>query len=252
MKVVYSDKHALHDPAFFLVRGERRDSAEKPARADILLKAARDGGHDIVPPAYTGLVPVLAVHTPEYVDFLQVAQREWRKLDGSGPEVIPNVHPVRYRGSYPRAIAGRALPLARLGSAQARETTGAPERLQDGQVECRRRRLHPRQAGRAIGSPNGDRRLRADDVNEGDLPCSGDPFFCTPDPNQGGAASRHLLSGRLEWRRPGQSLTQQVFASLRTNRFTDAFVARTAKGGLAASFAASASVNGRSCSPGTT
>ncbi len=108
MKVVYSDKHVLHDPAFFLVRGERRDSAEKPGRADILLKAARDGGHEIVAPAYTGLVPVLAIHTPEYVDFLQVAQREWRALEGAGPEVIPNVHPVRYRGTYPRAIAGRA------------------------------------------------------------------------------------------------------------------------------------------------
>ncbi|TWS99489.1 histone deacetylase family protein [Reyranella sp. CPCC 100927] len=108
MKVVYSDKHALHDPAFFLVRGERRDSAEKPGRADILLKAAREDGHEIVAPAYTGLVPVLAIHTPEYVDFLQVAQREWRALEGAGPEVIPNVHPVRYRGTYPRAIAGRA------------------------------------------------------------------------------------------------------------------------------------------------
>jgi acetoin utilization deacetylase AcuC-like enzyme len=108
MKVVYSDRHALHDPSYFLVRGEKRESAEKPGRADVLLKAVRAGGHEVVPPAYTGLVPVLAVHTPEYVDFLQTAQREWRKLDGAGPEVIPGVHPVRYRGTYPRAIVGRA------------------------------------------------------------------------------------------------------------------------------------------------
>jgi acetoin utilization deacetylase AcuC-like enzyme len=108
MKVVYSEQHAKHDPAFFLVRGERRPSAEQPQRADVLLAAAKAGGHQVVAPDDTGVGPVLAVHTPEYVDFLQVAQREWRKLEGAGPEVIANVHPVRYRASYPRIITGRA------------------------------------------------------------------------------------------------------------------------------------------------
>jgi len=108
MKVVYSERHARHDPAFFLVRGEKRPSAEQPQRADVLLAAAKAGGHEVVAPEDAGVGPVLAVHTPEYVDFLQVAQREWRKLEGAGPEVIPNVHPVRHGGSYPRAIVGRA------------------------------------------------------------------------------------------------------------------------------------------------
>ncbi|HJQ59553.1 MAG TPA: histone deacetylase family protein [Vineibacter sp.] len=108
MKVVYSDKHAQHDPSYFLVRGQRQKSAEQPARADQLLAAARAGGHTIVPPASSGLAPVLAVHTPDYVDFLQVAQREWQKLDGAGAEVVPGAHPVRHGGTYPRSIVGRA------------------------------------------------------------------------------------------------------------------------------------------------
>jgi acetoin utilization deacetylase AcuC-like enzyme len=108
MKVVYSEAHAGHDPSYFLVRGERRPSAEQPARADILLRAARGAGHEIVPPADRGLGPVLAVHTPEYVDFLQVAHRDWQKLDGASAEVVPGPHPVRHGGTYPRAIVGRA------------------------------------------------------------------------------------------------------------------------------------------------
>jgi acetoin utilization deacetylase AcuC-like enzyme len=51
---------------------------------------------------------VQVIHTPEYIDFLQVAAREWAKLPGAGPEVVPNVHPARYRATYPKALVGRA------------------------------------------------------------------------------------------------------------------------------------------------
>ena len=39
---------------------------------------------------------------------LQIAAREWAKLPGAGPEVVPNVHPARAHASYPKALAGRA------------------------------------------------------------------------------------------------------------------------------------------------
>ena len=108
MKIIHTDRHALHDPQFFLVRGEKRQSAEQPARADVLLAAAQRAGHEISPPDEFGLGPIADVHTPEYLDFLQVAQREWRKLEGAGAEVIPNIHPARYAATYPRSIVGRA------------------------------------------------------------------------------------------------------------------------------------------------
>ena len=101
-------RHALHDPQFFLVRGERRPAPEQPQRAQILLDAARAAGHEILEAGDQGLAPIAEIHTPEYLDYLQVAYREWRKLDGASAEVIPNVHPGRRPAHYPSGIVGRA------------------------------------------------------------------------------------------------------------------------------------------------
>jgi acetoin utilization deacetylase AcuC-like enzyme len=108
MKIVYSDKHAKHDPQTFLVRGVIQKSAEQPERATRLLAAATDAGHEIAAPRSFGLAPAQVIHTPEYIDFLQVAAREWAKLPGAGPEVVPNVHPARYPATYPKSLVGRA------------------------------------------------------------------------------------------------------------------------------------------------
>ena len=45
MKIVYSDKHAQHDPQTFFVRGVKQRSAEQPERAERLLAAAKGAGH---------------------------------------------------------------------------------------------------------------------------------------------------------------------------------------------------------------
>ena len=108
MKIVYSEKHAEHDPQNLVVRGTRQRSAEQPERATRLLAAARAAGHTILPPGSYGPGPAASVHTPDYIDFLQIAAREWAKLSGSSPEVVPNVHPARAHASYPKALAGRA------------------------------------------------------------------------------------------------------------------------------------------------
>jgi len=108
MKIVYSDRHAGHDPQTFIVRGVKQRSAEQPERATRLLTAAKAAGHQILPPQAYGPGPAATVHTPEYLDFLEIAAREWAKLPGAGPEVVPNVHPARAHASYPKALAGRA------------------------------------------------------------------------------------------------------------------------------------------------
>ena len=108
MKIVYSEKHAQHDPQNFVVRGTRQRSAEQPERATRLLAAAKAAGHSILPPQSYGAGPAATVHTPEYIEFLQIAAREWAKLPGASPEVVPNVHPARAHASYPKALAGRA------------------------------------------------------------------------------------------------------------------------------------------------
>jgi acetoin utilization deacetylase AcuC-like enzyme len=108
MKIVYSEKHAAHDPQTFLVRGVIQRSAEQPERATRLLEAARGAGHDVVSPLSFGAAPAARVHTPEYLDFLQIAAREWAKLPGAAGEVVPNMHPARAHASYPKTLPGRA------------------------------------------------------------------------------------------------------------------------------------------------
>ncbi|MFZ5782442.1 MAG: histone deacetylase family protein [Pseudomonadota bacterium] len=108
MKIVYSDKHAGHDPQTFFVRGVKQRSAEQPERADRLLSAARGAGHEVVDARALGAAPAARVHTPEYLDFLQTIARDWAKLPNASAEVVPNVHPARYPATYPKALAGRA------------------------------------------------------------------------------------------------------------------------------------------------
>ena len=108
MKVVYSDKHAAHDPQTFFVRGLKQRSAEQPERATRLLAAVKAAGHEVIAPQSHGSAPAAAVHTPQYLDFLQTIAGDWAKLPNAGPEVVPNAHPARYPATYPRALAGRA------------------------------------------------------------------------------------------------------------------------------------------------
>ncbi len=108
MKIVYSDKHAQHDPQTFIVRGVKQRSAEQPERATRLLAAATSAGHDVIAPRAFGSGPASLVHTPDYLDFLQTAARDWAKLPGASDEVVPNMHPARAHASYPKALAGRA------------------------------------------------------------------------------------------------------------------------------------------------
>jgi acetoin utilization deacetylase AcuC-like enzyme len=108
MKIVYSDKHAQHDPQTFFVRGVKQRSAEQPERAERLLAAAKGAGHEVVAATAHGAAPAETVHTPEYIDFLKTIARDWAKLPNASAEVVPNVHPAHYPATYPKALAGRA------------------------------------------------------------------------------------------------------------------------------------------------
>jgi acetoin utilization deacetylase AcuC-like enzyme len=48
------------------------------------------------------------VHGADYLTFLETAHRRWRELPGAGPEVVPNIHPVRRAGGYPVSVIGQA------------------------------------------------------------------------------------------------------------------------------------------------
>lgn len=108
MKIVQTDKHRLHDPQFFLVRGVPKPSAEQPERVEKLLAAATAAGHEVLRPESFGPGPRAAVHTPEYLQFLETAHRDWQALGDASAEIVANIHPSRYPPTYPQSIIGRA------------------------------------------------------------------------------------------------------------------------------------------------
>lgn len=107
MKVFYAPIQKSHDPEQFLVAGAQRPIPEVPERADRLLGAVERLGLAAEAPPDTGLAPLAAVHSPEYLDFLQTIHADWQALGGSR-DVVPNVHPDRRDGVYPRSPIGRA------------------------------------------------------------------------------------------------------------------------------------------------
>lgn len=108
MQVVYHEAQKAHDPETFLVNGAQQRSPEQPGRVDALLTAAREQGHGVVAPADYGLGPVAAVHTPEYIQFLQNAYTRWSRIEGASKEIVPNIHPDRRTVGYPKSVVGQA------------------------------------------------------------------------------------------------------------------------------------------------
>jgi acetoin utilization deacetylase AcuC-like enzyme len=103
-----AERQKVHYPRSFLVNGAQQPNPEVPERVDRLLQAAAAAGHDIAAPADHGLGPIAAVHTPEYLRFLQHIHERWARIPGASAEVIPNIHPDRRSASYPLSAVGQA------------------------------------------------------------------------------------------------------------------------------------------------
>lgn len=94
MLVIHHPDQALHDPEHVFRLGTWIAQPDRAERYRIFLAAARQGGHRIEEAPACGLEPILRVHDPDYVAFLQTAHARWRALPGAGPDAIPNVHPT--------------------------------------------------------------------------------------------------------------------------------------------------------------
>lgn len=108
MKAIYHEAQRAHDPKHFLSSGAPKPNPEQPARVDALLGAVRKLGLAVETPADHGLGPVAAVHTAEYLTFLQTIYERWQRIPEASAEVIPNIHPDRRTASYPRSAVGQA------------------------------------------------------------------------------------------------------------------------------------------------
>ncbi|HEX7063215.1 MAG TPA: histone deacetylase family protein [Woeseiaceae bacterium] len=107
MKVVFAEAQKKHAPAVFISNGAPQPNPEKPERADRLLEAAVLSGLSLEEPADCGLGPIAAVHTPEYLHFLEHIHARWQHIPDASRDVLPNVHPDRRDCGYPASAVGQ-------------------------------------------------------------------------------------------------------------------------------------------------
>jgi acetoin utilization deacetylase AcuC-like enzyme len=101
MQLFFSTAQLLHKPQKFVVAGRIGEPLENPDRVVTLCDKLAEAGLAIADPGDHGMGPIRRAHDDGYLDFLQEAYAEWRKLPNAGPEVWPNVHPYRGVGADP-------------------------------------------------------------------------------------------------------------------------------------------------------
>jgi len=115
MKVVHTELHHRHDPRFETYLGLPLPAFEAPARADAIRDAlTTDGGFEILQPVDHGLEPILAVHDPGLVRFLEEAwpAAESQRIDREF--LVADTYPTRgmFEGMSNELVAGRPEPTA--------------------------------------------------------------------------------------------------------------------------------------------
>jgi len=111
MRAFAHPDQSLHNPSFFLMRGELRPTFEVAARAAALQAGLERLG--IVPevPTPATAAALGSVHTADYLAFLAGAAEAWEALPQHGPEAVANIHPapemLAQGGRVPQNIIGQ-------------------------------------------------------------------------------------------------------------------------------------------------
>lgn len=108
MKAVFDQRQWAHDPKNFLKNGNSLPNPEQPQRIEMLHRAAVETGCMFEAPKDHGNGPIAAVHSVEYLVFLETIHARWKEMNGASEEVIPNIHPDRRTTSYPQSPVGLA------------------------------------------------------------------------------------------------------------------------------------------------
>ena len=96
MKAVVSDRHRAHDPKFETYLGVPVPANEVPERAEAIRAALiADGGYELVVPTGHGLEPILAVHDPGLVRFLEEAWPEVERQRIDREFLVADTYPTR-------------------------------------------------------------------------------------------------------------------------------------------------------------
>lgn len=108
MKIFNSDRHTGHSfSQSSLGSGEDGPQVESPCRVDSILKALEsEKWAEVLPPFDFGLEPILQVHTPTYLDYLEHAYSDWKNLSPT-----PGIAFVPYKpGFHPGSVQYDQVP----------------------------------------------------------------------------------------------------------------------------------------------
>lgn len=108
MRAFLDPRQAHHQPRHFMANGALLPNPEVAERIDILKAGAEASGCAFETPDDAGPGPIAAIHTSEYIAFLQNIYTRWQRIEGAGDEVIPNIHPASRTDGYPRSAVGQA------------------------------------------------------------------------------------------------------------------------------------------------
>ncbi len=112
MKIIYSDNHHQHNPAFEVFEGGiKTPYMENPDRMERVLSALQKlDWIEILAPSDFGLEPILTVHDRDYVEYLGTAFEEWIREgeDDEKVSLLPATFPPRGSTHKPENILGRA------------------------------------------------------------------------------------------------------------------------------------------------
>lgn len=97
MITYWNPLHTGHAPAHEFFRGDKVPCFEKPARADFVLAALREAGHELREPDRDAGSVLAQIHADRYLDFLRTAWPQWLALDPANEQrqPFPSVWPVR-------------------------------------------------------------------------------------------------------------------------------------------------------------
>ncbi|MDK3073046.1 histone deacetylase family protein [Sedimentitalea sp. JM2-8] len=108
MKAIFDDRQWKHEPGHFMANGAILPNPEQCERIARLTEGAKAAGCAFQAPDDAGIGPIAALHSPEYLTFLQTIYTRWRRIEGAGNEVIPNIHPASRGDGYPKSAVGQA------------------------------------------------------------------------------------------------------------------------------------------------
>ena len=81
MKAIVDPRQAKHNPQHFMATGKVLPNPEQPRRIEVLQSGAIAAGASFTSPEDYGMGPIAAIHSPQYLTFLQTIYSRWSRLE---------------------------------------------------------------------------------------------------------------------------------------------------------------------------